>query len=170
MRTELEQHVAGNDRIHIRHELGAADAALAYAIRAIDPLHGRPHITNFATAVLVERVIGRLTRINQRLYNRALSVPERYSGQVLERARNDVGEFLVEEWDMLLRARSRDGKIPLLDAFTLIWDVYKSARTDGEARVRDLHVSDGAGAPFCNECGHGYPCATIRAYNPGPGE
>lgn len=170
MRAELEAPVARNDRIHIRHELGEADAALAYAIRAIDPQHGRMHISNFAAAVLVERVVGRLTKINQRLYNRALSVPERYAGQMLERARNDVGAFLAEEWDMLLRARSRDGKIAHIDAFALLWDVYKSARSGSDARIRDLHTSDGADSPFCTECGHPYPCKTIRALSPAQDE
>jgi hypothetical protein len=31
------------------------------------------------------------------------------------------------------------------------------------AAVFDLHTSDGAETPFCNECGHTYPCLTVRA-------
>lgn len=30
-------------------------------------------------------------------------------------------------------------------------------------RVREIHTSDGAETPFCMECGHTYPCLTIRA-------
>lgn len=27
--------------------------------------------------------------------------------------------------------------------------------------IRGLHTSDGTESPFCNECGHSWPCATI---------
>jgi hypothetical protein len=35
--------------------------------------------------------------------------------------------------------------------------VRKAARA-----IREIHVSDGAESPFCNECGHTYPCLTVR--------
>jgi hypothetical protein len=33
---------------------------------------------------------------------------------------------------------------------------------DIKTAMRGLHTSDGAESPFCNECAHSWPCATIK--------
>lgn len=34
--------------------------------------------------------------------------------------------------------------------------------TEWLAWLTELHLSDGEPSPFCNECGHSWPCATMR--------
>lgn len=48
-------------------------------------------------------------------------------------------------------------------AYTQATAVYIVAALNATERLLDMHVRDEYDRNFCQECGHGYPCATARA-------
>lgn len=53
------------------------------------------------------------------------------------------------------------GAVELL--LPVVEQIAAERAAEAVASVRLIHASDGAGTPFCEECGHTWPCLTTRA-------